>query len=241
MKNIKKLYNLNYLDVTNKTHKVGNYDLPYVYCKSSILPDYFALYSEVKDYHKTSRTCVCFFQDDIKFDGLCGLWNAIYYGDDDLLDYYRQRFKNVQFMIAPDYSLVEDIENFENYYRLAKARIVSVWLTVELGIICFPLLSFSKKEDFPLMISGMDDVATICVSLKGIMKSESRRELTKDAIGYAVDNLPGLKNILVYSVSAIPNNEQDFFKHAESKGISIVYPENSLRIRNRLKRANHHG
>lgn len=241
MKNLRKLYNLNYIDVSCKTHHIGKYDLPYVYNKCNIAPDYFALYSELSDYQKTNKTCVCFFQDDIKFDGLLGIWNAIYYGEEKLLDYYKERFKGVKFMVAPDYSLVEDIETFENYYRLAKARIVSMWMTIELGIICFPLLTYSKREDFPMMISGMEEVTTICVSLKGAMKTEERKKITIDAIAFAVDNLRNLKTILVYSVSSIDSNEAVFFEYAKEKGIEVIIPENSLRIQNRAKKAKNNG
>lgn len=241
MKNLKKNLNLNYTDITGQVHKIGKYDIPYTYCNISTYPDYFALYSEVGDYKKTSNTCVCFFQDDIKFDGLFGIWNAIYYNDELLLNHYKQRFAGVKYMISPDYSLVEDIENFENYYRIAKERIVSAWATLELGTICIPLLTFSKKEDFPLMITGMSEVTTVCVSLKGSMDSEEKSILMKSAINFATDHLKKLTAIIVYSVSIDSKKEQSFFLYPISKGIKIIFPENSLRIRNRINCGNLNG
>lgn len=232
MNKIEKLikeYNLYYLKLTNKTHKIGKYDLPYVNCNLSIKPDYLALYSEQYLYNKTDATCVCFFKNDDEFDGWCGLWCAIYYNVPELLAHYKERFKNVKYMIAPDYSQVEDIENFENYYRLAKARIVSLWLTIEMGIIVIPLLTYSKKVDFEYMLNGMERTTTLAVSLEGCMQKPDKAKLAKEAIEYAVEHLPNLRTIVVYSTSVYSAKELNFFRTAIDKGIEIVVPMNSLK------------
>lgn len=240
-KTLIKAYNLNYLKYTNKTHKVGKYDLPYVYYDANFKPDYFALFSEEKDYRKTKNTCVCFFQNDDKFDGWCGLWAGIYFDVPEILKEYKNRMKDIKYMVAPDYSIVEDIENFENYYRIARARIVSIWATLELGIIVIPLLTYSKKEDFQYMLNGMENVSTICVSLKGSMKNKKKAGLAREAINYAVDNLNNLKMIIVYSDSIYEENERKFFEYAASKNIEVVIPMNSLKERNIINKENNDG
>ena len=52
----KKRLLLNYLDYTNKTHKSGKLELPCIQCNTEVVPDYIALYSQVSDYHHTSKT-----------------------------------------------------------------------------------------------------------------------------------------------------------------------------------------
>ena len=67
-KELKSLLNLNYLDLTNKTHKVGKYDLPSVKCPAIYDIDYIALYKELRNYQKTPKTVISFYQFDKEFD-----------------------------------------------------------------------------------------------------------------------------------------------------------------------------
>lgn len=125
-KDIKRLLNLNFTDVSNKTYSVGEYDLPYIAAKITSYPDYIALYRDKCDYQRTDRTCVSFYNYDSFFYGFDGIWNAIYYGRSDLKEFYRKRFAGVKYFVAPDYSLCGDINHIENLYRLFRARIRSV-------------------------------------------------------------------------------------------------------------------
>ena len=78
---LKKKLNLSYLDLTNKTRKVGIYNFPRLLCNPSVLPDYIALYTQPSEYHRTLKTCLAFYNYDNTFDGIDGLYNAIYYND----------------------------------------------------------------------------------------------------------------------------------------------------------------
>lgn len=84
--NLRKLLNLNYVDLTNQTYHIGEFDFPNIKCPNGVSPDYLALYSEKNNYNKTKKTYVCFYQYDNKFDGIKGLFNAIYYKDKKLLN-----------------------------------------------------------------------------------------------------------------------------------------------------------
>ena len=75
-KDMRRLLNLNYLTLTNKTISVGEYDLPALYCSTDIVPDYLALYNQPGNYHRTALTGVCFYIYDNTFDGMQGLFNA---------------------------------------------------------------------------------------------------------------------------------------------------------------------
>ena len=55
---LRKKLNLNYLTLTNKTHRVGELDFPEIMCPYIVEPDYLALYSEKRNYHKTALTAI---------------------------------------------------------------------------------------------------------------------------------------------------------------------------------------
>lgn len=61
-KDLIKSLNLHYLRYTNQTYAVGKHDLPALYCNTEVYPDYFALYSQRCDYHKTPNTAVGAFE-----------------------------------------------------------------------------------------------------------------------------------------------------------------------------------
>ncbi len=229
-KELKNLINMQYTDITNCMHKIGKYDMPQLYCEKVNI-DFLALYKETGLYHKTENTAVSFFEYDSTFDGIHGLWNAVYYNNKKLLSKFINKFAGVKYVIAPDYSHSEDMEKFENYYRFAKTRIISGWFLLELGIIVIPLITYACREDFEIMLLGLEQVETVCVSTKGCMNDKNAKQLLKDSIDYTVEHLPNLKSIIVYSVSKDENINSLFVK-AREKGIEIVVPNNTLRNRN---------
>lgn len=230
-KSIKKLLELDFADYTNKTYYLGKYDLTYIKCDISVDFDYLALYSEVKDYHRTLKTCVCFYQYDTIFDGIFGIFNAIYYNDVELLKFYKERFKEIKYFIAPDYSQVGDAPVIECLYRYFKSRIVSLWLTLELGAIVIPNITYGNNESFSNMLIGLEDSNIVSFSLKGSMKDIEQKKLLSEAIKYTVDNLK-LDKIVVYSVCASDKTVYEIFAYAISKGIEVIIPNNSLKARN---------
>lgn len=70
---------------------------------------------------------------------------------------------------------------------------------------------------------------------KGPMKSRKSRALLRKAVEYTVDHL-NLKAIVVYSVGKNEDKLKYQFQYAADRGIKIVIPENTLRIRNRLEK-----
>lgn len=230
--NLKKLINLNFIDFTNQTYLIGKYDLPYVTCSDCVNPNYLALYSESNNYFKTENTCVCFYLYDKKFDGIKGIYNAIYYKDEKLLAKYKERFKGVKYAIAPDYSQCGDIPRFENIYRLAKSRIVANWLLLECDVLVIPNVTYANENYFDVMLDGMENTEVVAFSVKGLLREISEKELLLKAIRYTVDNLKYLKKIIVYSVSTSDEKVMSLFEYALSKGIEIIIPNNILKERN---------
>ena len=58
---LRKLLLLNYQNLTNKSQYVGIFDIPSLYCNTTVFPDFIALYTETSYYHKTDFTAVGFF------------------------------------------------------------------------------------------------------------------------------------------------------------------------------------
>lgn len=233
-KNLKKLLNLSMLDYTNSTIKVGDYDMPYVRC--GIIPhiDYISSYSTPGTYSYTLHTAVAFFEYDQFFDGLYGLWNGIYYGIKEIEDFYIERFRNVRFFIAPDYSKCGDSCEIENQYRQYKSRIVSIWLSHNTHAVVIPLVSCANSTGMKYMLDGMSDCTTVAFNCKGPMGDLKQLAIFKESIKYAVDNLPKLKCIIAYSTSIHRNKVLDIFSYAIQKGIEVQIPENLLHQRHIL-------
>lgn len=233
-KNLKKLLNLEMLDYTNLTPKYGEMDMPYVCCKVVPKIDYLATYSQPCTYFKTTNTCVSFFEYDKYFDGLYGLWNAIYYGIKELQEFYIERFRGVKYFISPDYSKCGDACEVENYHRQYRSRIVAIWLTMNLGAIVIPLVSCANSIGMKYMLDGMHDCTIVAFNAKGPLGDKNQLPIFIESIKYTVDNLPNLKAIVVYSAS--PNLEKiyEIFNYAIEQGIEVQVPDNMLMIRNKM-------
>ena len=230
-KELKSLLNLNYLYLTNKTHKVGKYDLPSVKCPAIYDIDYIALYKELRNYQKTPKTVISFYQFDKEFDGINGLSNAIWYNDKRRLEFFKRRFSNCRYFIAPDYSQCGDIENAENIHRIFRARVISLWLTLNLGAIVIPNITYSNKKSFEYMLDGLEECQTVAFSTKGIMKKSFEKDLLIAAIAKTVDTL-NLKSIIVYTVSIDKETVLKLFAYAINRNIEIIIPDNLLQKRN---------
>lgn len=230
-KKLENLLNLNYLDYTNKTNKVGKYDLPCLACPALYDVDYIALYKEIKAYNKTENTAVAFYQYDKEFDGINGLSNAIWHNDRKRLNFFKKRFENCKYFITPDYSQCGDIENAENIHRIFKARVVALWLTLEIGAIVIPNITYSNKKSFEYMLDGLDECKTVAFSTKGSMKKAEERNLLIAAITKTVDTLD-LKSIIVYSVSTNKDTILELFDYAIKRNIEVIIPDNVLKNRN---------
>ncbi len=235
-KKLQDLLSLNYLTYAGKSTACGEKDLPALYCNTEVYPDFLALYGEPSLYHKTPSTAVCFYQFDKEFHKRDGLFEAIYYNDTKLLDYYKKRFANVKFFISPDYSIMGDIHLIENDHRLFRARIVALWFMFELNAVVIPNVSFAGKNgDFGIALDGLDNCSVIAISTKGHIQNAEEFETLKSNIPAMVDRL-NLKAIVVYDVCGTDDKALDVFSYAVSKGIKIIIPDNTLKTRNTLLR-----
>ena len=229
-RDMRKILNLNILNLLEKAQRTDT-DMPVLLCNTKVFPDFLALYTQPCTYRTTPLTAVCFYAYDKQFDGIGGLFNAIYYDDRNLLAHYKERFKGVKYFISPDYSVFADLYEPENQIRLWKARIVSLWFTLELRAIAIPSATYTCESKFPKYFDGLEKCSVVAFSTKGHLRTARERNLLKAAVKYAVDHLP-LEAIVVYSVSGRDETSLRLFRYATDAGIKVVIPDNSLRRRN---------
>ncbi len=227
---IKKRLGLSYLDLVNQTYLVGQYDMPMIYCATKVSPDFLALYSQKNLYNTSPQTVICFYEYDDIFDGANGLYNAIYYNRKKQLDKFRSRFKDKTLFISPDYSVFGDIDFTENLYRIKKARVVSLWLALELDAIVIPNVPILPERYFDVCTAGLENCEVVAINLVGHITNHDEKEATKSMVKHVVDTLP-LKKIIVYDTSVDDRNVKEIFDYAIKHNITIVAPDNTLKTR----------
>lgn len=227
------LLNYNIADLLNQSY-LNEHDLPIHHCDPDVYPDFIALNSEPSKYHETTRTAVAFYVYDKSFDKIDGLYNAIYYNDQRLLTKYTKKYKDVAFVIAPDYSMFDDIWKYENLYRLFKVRIVMLWFVLAIKAVVIPNVPYLSLDKLPLYLSGFEDCTVMCCSTKSHVRYNADRKRIRECVKYVVDNFP-LKAILVYSVCGKDSTSLELFGYALSKGIEVRIIDNTMRRQNRYK------
>ena len=223
---------LNYgiADLLNQSF-LNEYDLPIHHCDPAVYPDYIALNCEPSAYHKTPLTAVAFYTYDRAFDKIDGLFNAIYYKNKRLLEKYKKQYKDVAFVIAPDYSMFDDIWHFENEYRLFKVRVIILWFVLVIGAVVIPNATYLSADKLDMYMSGFENCTVMCFSTKSHVRYASDRLRIKETVKYVVDHFP-LKTILVYSVCGKDETSLRLFDYAVSKGIDVRIIDNTMRRQN---------
>lgn len=231
---LKKQLNYNHLNLTNKTVCCGDLDFPELLCEMTEYPDYIALYSQPSDYHRTDLTAVSFFDFDNEMDGQHGLYNAIRYDNKAELEFFKKRFCGVKMFFMPDYSVFGDIQAYENYHRIGRAREVALWLTMENNSIVIPNLAAGSLKDLDYIFDGYEKVQVVGISTKSKLKNKKDRNLLQATIEAALDKMPALKTFIVYDISADNKDVDILFRNAVMKGIKVIIPDNQMKIRNRI-------
>lgn len=231
---LRKKLNLSYLELTNKTRAAGIHDLPALACDTQVLPDFIALNREPGAFHKTPLTAVGFWLYDDEFDGIHGLYNAIYYKDEKLLAQYRKRYKGVKIFFTPDYSQFGDVDDIEEHYRLKKMRVVGLWFALELGAVVIPFITVPTPASVDFALDGLEDCHVVAFSTKGYVGNQLERDILKQIVRLTVDTL-ALRAIVVYDVCKDNAAVDDIFAYAHEQGVEVVVPMNTLKARNIAK------
>lgn len=231
---LKKKLNLSYLELTNKTYSAGKHNLPALACNTKVLPDFIALDSQPSTFHATPLTAVGFWEFDSEFDGIHGLYNAIYYKDEKLLAKFKKRYEGVKIFFTPDYSQLGDVDDIEAHYRLKKARVVGLWFALELGAVVIPFITAPTAASVEFALDGLEDCHIVAFSTKGYVDNALEREVLKEIVRLTVDTID-LHTIVVYDVCKDNAAVKDIFAYAIEHGIEVVVPPNTLKQRNIIK------
>ncbi len=175
-----------------------------------------------------------FWEYDDVFDGIGGLYNAIYYRDEELLDFYRKRFEGVRIFFTPGYSQFGDVDDIEEHYRLKKQRVVGIWLAMELGAVVIPFVTMPTAASVGFALDGLEDCHVAAFSTKGYVDDPVEREALRQIVRLTVDTLD-LRAIVVYDVCKDNAAVDDIFSYARERGIEVCVPMNVLKERNIAK------
>lgn len=225
---------LNYCVATLLNKSILNdYHLPIHHCDPKVYPDFIALNTEKSKYHFTPATALAFYSYDRTFDKMNGLYNAIYYNDSKLLKKYKKEYENINFVIAPDYSLFDNIWKYENESRVFKIRVLMLWFVIEIGAIVIPNAIYLSNYYLKQYLSGLETCTVMCFSTKSQIRYARNRKRVKETVKYVVDHFP-IKVILVYSVCGKDETSLKLFEYAISRGIEVRIVDNTLRRRNQI-------
>lgn len=233
---MRKKLNLGFLNYTDKAIPSDLFGLPSLTCDTKVLPNYLALYSEKNKYCLTPFTGVAFYQYDDVFDGKDGYINAFLYCDKKLITKYKHRFEGVRIFIMPDCSMFDDLDEDYNKSQLKRALVGAIILKTEFQAVVIPNITYISEETFSMFFDAIKNCSVAAISLKGHVRYHKERKLLKSAIKYAVDNMPNLKTLVVYSACGKDETAFNVLKYAVDHGINIHIPQNTLRERNMRRR-----
>lgn len=205
----------------------GDYDMPVVGNFDDIgVIDYIALYSDTSEYNKTENTCVAFYQYDHVFDGIHGLYNSIIYQDEERLNKFRERFKGVKYIVAPDYSLFGDFPNALQIFNIYKSRVCMCWLIANTKAKILPNVRWTFPFTFEYCFDGIMKGSNIAIGVLGQIRDKENKKMFLDGLKVAIDRIEP-KRILVYGF-VTKSNFSELFGYAKSKGIKIIIPHSKI-------------
>lgn len=227
---------LNYTKLTRLARKEPIENFPIITNEyfPELIPKYLVLYSE-KEKYDIKNSALCFYLYDDKFNGQHGLWNSIYYNNQEDLNYFYERFKNIKIIIEPDVSQIDCVEIIENKYRTFSNRVMALWFIHQINAWVIPNITFADRYSFEYMLLGIEECEVIAFSLKGSMEHNENMEIYLEAIKYTVDHMKKLKAIIVFSTSKYDDKVISIFKYAVDRGIFIYIPDNTQKILNSRK------
>lgn len=205
----------------------GDYDMPLIGNLNDIsCIDYLSLYSDLQDYHKTNNTCVCFYQYDKVFDGIHGLFNSIIYKDEMRLQKFRERFRGVKYIVAPDYSLFGDFPNALQIFNVYRSRLVASWLIANTNAIVIPNVRWTFDFTYEYCFDGIIKGSNIAVGILGQMHHKENKTMFLAGLRKAIDVI-NPKSILAYGYIT-EENLDEYFGYARKKGIEIIVPHSKI-------------
>jgi len=212
--------------------------MPNTSYNGDLLPDYLALYSDISEYSKTSKTFVCFYEYDNVFNNRNGLLSTLLFNNTRQLSKFIEKFKDVAGFISPDYSIYESMPKTIKIARTLESRIISCYLVETFKKPCIPNISLTNIKDIEFVFDGIDKHSVIAMSLKGRLKEEHQRKEIKKCIKLVCDYLEP-RTIVFYNVCTNKKLVNDVISYPLGKSIDAVFPGNLLLERNKILKEVH--
>lgn len=160
------------------------------------------------------------------FDGVHGLYNSIIYQDEKRLALFRERFKNVKYIVGPDYSLFGDFPVALQIFNIYKSRVCMAWLKANTKAVIIPNIRWTFDFSYEFAFDGIMKGSNIAISILGQIRDKDNRKMFFDGFKEAIDRIEP-KSILVYGF-VTESNFDEIFGYAESKGIKIIIPHSKI-------------
>lgn len=222
--------NLGFAHILERTLLVGKHDLPAMPNTASVLPDYIALSSQPGEFKHSPLTGIGWWEDDYRFDGARGIFEAIRRNDEKLQKRWIDKLKGANFIFTPDYSCSSDVSDIVEHYQQYISRVVGLWLLFEIGAMPIPTIFASSARRLESMLDGFESTEVVAFSTKGYLRKPEEMDNLKDMVHLTVDSLDSLKAIVVYDTSSTNSVVTELFSYASEKGIKVLTPDNRLRV-----------
>jgi hypothetical protein len=132
----------------------------------------------------------------------------------------------------PDITQDGGVSDIENNHRLYRMRIISIWLTIEVGAVVIPFITFPTLESIDFALDGYEGCSVVAFSTKGCFGHPIERDVLREAIRLTVDRLGNLTDIVAYDVCQDNGKAEELFSYASEQGISVHISMNMLKSRN---------
>ena len=219
--------------VANKIGYSDNYEFCLNYCRIESDIDYICLFEKEKDKYNMNNVCLSYYVYDDYFDKPDGLYNAIIYKDNKLLEEYKEFLSQFKYVICIDYSTYIGLAKYIIIGQIAKARIVCQWINDNVeGCTCIPNITFSFEEYDDICLEGIVKGSAVAISLEGCLKKKLLRQRLDDIIPKVVDRIKP-QCILIYNVSA-KTDIYSIFQYAVDNNIRLIIPKTLMGERNKI-------
>lgn len=150
----------------------GFYEIPYIpFIKQNFKITNLIPYDKTLKYQYKEGDIVHFYLDDVKFDGLYGIWNKIAYKENKSNKGFQiERLINATAVISPDFSTYYDMPRIMQIWNIYRSRAIGYYLTT-FGIKVIPNVRWTDKRSYKYAFSGIHVGSIVSVGTLGCSKS----------------------------------------------------------------------
>ena len=206
------------------------------YCNNGSKFVYIRRYKpEIKQFVDPSKAPLNVIVDGIKYVGDKNGGYTCMYGDDAIgyaiplstsKSYKSSKFKNVKWIVAPDYSLFGDFPNALQIFNVYRSKICFCWLASNTEAKIIPNVRWSFPFTFEYCFDGIVKGSNVAIGIMGLIKRNDNRAMFLEGFRRMVDTIKP-KSILVYGFLTEANIEE-LLGYAMNKGIRVIAPHSKI-------------